>query len=437
MRINSFPSLQIAVYTRSMINEVLLQPKKNLTYRILHTADWHLGKLLGDQSRDEEHILFLDWLIGIIQDHGIDCVVIAGDVFDTASPSNLAQQRYFTFVSRLFALGTCQLVVTGGNHDSPAQLDAPRNVLKALNVHVFGGLTDPPENRLVVLPSVENPRIILGAIPFLRDRDVRTSRSGEQADDIRKALVEGIARCYRDTRDAAGKLNLDCPLVVTGHLTVMGGQACDSEREIHIGGLGSVGPDIFPPECSAVLLGHLHRPQGWQGKTLVRYSGSPIPLSFSESGDHKSVHVLDIQEDRVDSTLVPIPLFRPLVRMTLSAGQIEQELEDFQPPEAPLEPWVELTIQNTPFREQMVQEVQSLTETKPYRIMKILCHSTDQEPRSIPQSYPEDLMDKPLDIFLRVLDKNGITHPQEMEQLTIGFQKVLELIQQEGGVNEQ
>jgi len=107
----------------------MIPAKVEGTFRLLHTADWHLGKLLNEHSRDEEHARFLIWLLGIVEKHAVDAVILAGDVFDSANPPQSALERYFNFVSSLHRQGgDCSLVVIAGNHDSAAQLEAPKRV---------------------------------------------------------------------------------------------------------------------------------------------------------------------------------------------------------------------------------------------------------------------------------------------------------------------
>ena len=135
--------------------------------KILHTADWHLGKLLNDQSRDEEHRLFLDWLLDVVKDEEIGAVLVAGDIFDTANPPQSPLRRYYDFVSQLFTQGDCQLILIAGNHDSAAQLEAPKEVLNSLKTRVVGFLPENPADRILYLPDGKNPEVAIALIPFL------------------------------------------------------------------------------------------------------------------------------------------------------------------------------------------------------------------------------------------------------------------------------
>jgi len=147
--------------------------------KILHTSDWHIGRALYGRKRYEELEAFLNWLVGLIEDENIDVLLVAGDVFDNSTPGNHAQELYYRFLCRMAASSNRHVVVTAGNHDSPSFLNAPRELLKFLNVHVVGCASDPPADELIVInvPDRE-PRLIVCAIPYLRDREIRTAEAG-------------------------------------------------------------------------------------------------------------------------------------------------------------------------------------------------------------------------------------------------------------------
>src|SRR5438874_1538560 len=155
-------------------------------YRVLHSADWHLGKMLGEHSRQEEHQRFFTFLLRAIREQNVDLLVIAGDVFDSANPPQSAVAQYYDFLSALFRQGGCSAVIVAGNHDSPAHLEAPREVLKALGAHVIGSLPQVVEEVLVPLPNADSPQLVVASVPFLRDRDLRTGQSGQSAADIQR-----------------------------------------------------------------------------------------------------------------------------------------------------------------------------------------------------------------------------------------------------------
>ena len=247
-----------------------MSTKRPGAYRILHTSDWHLGKMLNEQTREPEQRLFLEWLLDRVVELEVDVVLVTGDVFDTGNPPQSAEALYYDFVATLHRRSRASLVVIAGNHDSVNQLEAPRQVLKALRTHVQGAVDASPEDRLLVLPSREDPKVAIALVPFLRERDLRHGTAGESESLVRAEMGDGIARIYRETAEAVAAAGLDCPVIATGHLTVAGASTSDSERKVHIGGLSAVGSTIFPDAFSYVALGHLHRPQSPDAAGRVR-----------------------------------------------------------------------------------------------------------------------------------------------------------------------
>ncbi len=411
--------------------------KSDDTLRVLHTADWHLGKTLNDQSRDEEHLLFLNWLLKIIDEGAVDVLVIAGDVFDSPNPPQLAQTRYYDFVSQLYKNTNCSLIVTAGNHDSPLQLEAPRQVLHALGAHVVGFLPENPASRLIVLPSPDNPRLVIAAIPFLRDRDLRKGYAGQDASDIQQALTAGIKRRYEETAEAAIKWSeKGVPVLATGHLTVMGASKSDSEREIHIGGLGDVGADVFPDIFSYVALGHLHRPQTPDNR--VCYSGSPIALSFSEANDTKEVQILDFANGTLkEHTPIPVPVFRKLAQIRTPWNDLSESISSFNPDTGNLETWVEVIVKDASLGEDINEVVQNLVAERNFQVLKVLRESVglpddiDIEGQSDDEAI-EKLLDNPKKVFNHRLKQESSLDKKEKKELKIAFAQLLELYETEG-----
>ncbi len=155
--------------------------------KLLHTSDWHIGRALYGRKRSEEFEAFLNWLAALIESEDIDVLLVAGDVFDNSTPSNYAQELYYRFLCRVAAAPNRHVVVTAGNHDSPTFLNAPRELLKFLNIHVVGCAAESPENEVIMIAGPDDePRLIVCAIPYLRDRDIRTAEAGESIEDKEK-----------------------------------------------------------------------------------------------------------------------------------------------------------------------------------------------------------------------------------------------------------
>jgi exonuclease SbcD len=406
-------------------------------FRILHTADWHLGKLLNDQSRDEEHARFLDWLLGAVAEHAVDAVVLAGDVFDTANPPQSAQRRYYNFVSKLHWQGGCSLVVIGGNHDSAAQLEAPKQVLRALDVHVAGGMAEEPAERILLLPDDKNPRVGIAMMPFLRDRDLRAGRAGESADEIRAALVAGIRARYEESAEAWRSVGAGCPAIATGHLTVVGAKSSDSEREIHIGGLGAVDSTSFPEDFAYVALGHLHRPQSVGKSGLVRYAGSPIPLSFSEAGDAKEVRLLDVAPGNLVQHGLPVPQFRRLAQIRTSSAEMEEALGEFDPGGGDLPAWVEVVVEDAIVEDDLADRARAVAEGRGFEVLKVVRARSGESFALSADGLADDeaiesLLDEPRQVFDRLLDEHSEQFDEsEREALGLAFDRLLELTQSE------
>lgn len=290
------------------------------------------------KSRQDEHEAFLTWLIETIEQEKIETLIVAGDIFDTATPPNYALELYYNFLTKISSL--CKnIIITAGNHDSVATLKAPKQLLKALNVHVITS-GDEDEDEVIALYDGEKLQGIVCAVPFLRDYVVRRSQSGETMSDKESALSEGIKEHYKRVYKRAKEISKDLPIIATGHLTTLGSKTSESEREIYIGGTLDVDSGFFK-DFDYVALGHLHINQR-VGSEHVRYSGSPIPLSFSESNSQKKVNIVEFVSGEVEVTELDIPLFRKLLVIRGDTPSVINELENIEDKES----WIEVHIRD-------------------------------------------------------------------------------------------
>ncbi|ELC0932540.1 exonuclease SbcCD subunit D C-terminal domain-containing protein [Pseudomonas aeruginosa] len=290
--------------------------------RVLHTSDWHIGRTLYGRKRYEEFEAFLTWLAETIQQNEIDALLVAGDVFDTSAPSNRAQELYYRFLCRVAASSCRHVVVVAGNHDSPSFLNAPKELLKALDVHVVGSSTESLEDEVLVLRNEQDaPELIVCAVPYLRDRDIRVAEAGESVEDKERKLIDGIRTHYAAVAALAEQkreeLGVDIPIVGTGHLFTAGGQTVDGDgvRELYVGTLAHVTAGIFPANFDYLALGHLHVPQKVNGSETIRYSGSPLPMGFGEAKQQKSVCQVEFHSTSASVQLVDVPMFQKLERV--------------------------------------------------------------------------------------------------------------------------
>lgn len=341
--------------------------------RILHTSDWHLGHLLYQQKRDEEHRMFLEWLLELIRIERVELLLVAGDIFDTGFPSNYALEMYYSFLARCGAAGCRQIVIVGGNHDSPATLSAPGQVLRALRVTVVGAIDqERPEQSLITAEDADGtPRAIICAVPYLRDRDAYMPKPAESADQRMSGIVEGTACWYRRMADLAlerrGQLGqIALPIILTGHLFAQGGLKSGSEREIYVGDLGTFPAARFPSEAAYIALGHLHRPQAVRGLEHVRYSGAPVPCSFDEAGQEKQVLIFDTSAPS-DILPVKVPVFRKLVKITGDIVQIEAALREI--PEGTPTTWVEVVYTGDSLLPDLQEQVDAIAGGLPFQVV--------------------------------------------------------------------
>ena len=277
--------------------------------RILHTADWHIGQRLHERSRLDEHEQFLDWLLETIHERKVELLLVSGDIFDTSLPSADATNLYYRFLYRLFNETDAYTVITAGNHDSARHLEAPREFLKMGRIHVVGLVTEAAECVFPFPP--DNPRVMVAAVPYLSETElphVSYETEIEKSERYRERLKSFYADCVVC-------MPAELPKILMGHLFVQGGKITDSERNIQIGGATAIHTSDFPDGVNYVALGHLHRPQTIKGTAYpIRYSGSPIPLRFNETGYSKKVYLLELSDDGslVRDEDIEIPVFKGL-----------------------------------------------------------------------------------------------------------------------------
>lgn len=315
--------------------------------KVLHTSDWHLGRTLYGRKRYDEFGAFLAWLAETIGREAVDVLLVAGDVFDTSTPSNRSQELYYRFLCRVAASACRHVVVTAGNHDSPSFLNAPRELLKALSVHVVGAATEKPDDEVLVLKDPQGePELIVCAVPYLRDRDIRLAEACESIQDKERKLIEGIRSHYGEVVDLAERkrreLAVRIPVIAVGHLFVAGGRTVDGDgvRELHVGSLAHVPEGIFPSGIDYLCLGHLHVPQKINGSEVRRYCGSPLPMGFGEAGRAKCVCLVEFAGTGISVRPIEVPVFQQLVRIEGGWETIADRLAALREAQSPA--WLEI-----------------------------------------------------------------------------------------------
>lgn len=413
--------------------------------RILHTSDWHLGRTLFGRKRHEEFAAFLDWLVALIEVEGVTALLVAGDVFDTTTPTHRAQELYYRFLCRVAASPCRHVVVVAGNHDSPTFLEAPKALLRVLDVHVIGSAAaDPAEEVLVLRDPSGAPELIVCAVPYLRDRDIRQAEAGEDSADKERKLMEGIRDHYASVTALAearrAELGADIPLVAMGHLFTAGGRTLEGDgvRELYVGSLAHVSPVIFPESLDYLALGHLHVPQRVGGAETRRYSGSPLPMGFGEARQEKSLCMVEWDKgnggrpgSRVH--IIPIPVFQPLERIQGDWDLLAKRLKELVAARSPT--WIEVIYEGetviSDLRERL-EALLALTEEAPTReetaprpeILRVRNNRIAQG--VLERMHEEEHLGElsAVEVFTRCLEA-GKVPPEQHPDLLLAYQEIL------------
>jgi exonuclease SbcD len=404
--------------------------------KILHTSDWHLGRSLYGRKRYREFAAFLDWLIDCIQTQQVDVLLVAGDVFDTATPSNRAQELYYRFLCKVAASCCRHVVVIGGNHDSPSFLNAPAELLRALDVHVVGAMTEHPEDEVIVLrDDQDRPEAIVCAVPYLRDRDVRTVRAGETIEEKGENLARGIRDHYHKILEIAECRRQDVapeiPLLVMGHLFTAGGSTVEGDgvRELYVGSLAHVGTDIFPASIDYLALGHLHTPQRVNRADHMRYSGAPIAMGFAEAIKQKKVILVDFAADReLVIREIPVPCFQPLERISGTLDEILARISELQTQQSTA--WLEIEYTGGEIIANLRELLDEVLTGSANEVLRI--QNRRVVDRVIGAINEEETLDdlNDHDVFVRCLDTHEVPEAERVELLAC-YQEIITSLTEE------
>lgn len=337
--------------------------------RILHTSDWHLGQNFYSKSRATEHEMFLEWLLETAQSHDVDAIIVAGDIFDTGQPPSYARELYNRFVVNLQQTG-CHLVIVAGNHDSVATLNESRDILAFLNTTVVASAGHAPQ---ILKKRDGTPGAVLCPVPFLRPRDIVQSTAGLSGGEKQQHLLQSITDYYHQQYDEACTLRgkLPIPVIATGHLTTVGASKSDAVRDIYIGTLDAFPAQNFPP-ADYIALGHIHRAQIIGGCDHIRYCGSPISLSFDETGKAKSVHLVSFIDGKLSAVeTLEVPFTQPLAVLKGDLASITAQLEQYRDAEINPPVWLDIEITTDDYLHDMQRKIQALTEDLPVEVLLV------------------------------------------------------------------
>ncbi|MEU6096776.1 exonuclease SbcCD subunit D [Streptomyces sp. NPDC047079] len=297
--------------------------------RLLHTSDWHLGRAFHRVNMLEAQAAFIDHLVTTVRERGVDAVAVSGDVYDRAVPPLAAIELFDDALHRLADLGVPTVMISG-NHDSARRLGVGAGLIGRAGIHLRTGPA--ACGTPVLLPDAHGDVAFYG-LPYLEPALVKDEFG------VRKATHESVLAAAMDrVRADLATRPPGTRSVVLAHAFVTGGEPSDSERDITVGGVAAVPAGVFAGVDYAAL-GHLHGSQTITER--VRYSGSPLPYSFSEADHRKSMWLVDLGADgSVTADRVACPLPRPLARIR---GSLEDLLADPEL-ERHTEAWVEATL---------------------------------------------------------------------------------------------
>ncbi len=399
--------------------------------KILHTADWHFGKHLHGYSLAEEMDLFVSWLMDLLQKEDIDILLISGDIFDISNPANTDKERYFSFLKRLREL-RIKTVITGGNHDSVSYLNASKNYLKYDDIFVVGGATEDLEDEIISF-EIKEEKVTICAVPFLRDKDLRNSISDQEFSSRHEAIQAGILNHYQNLLAIVQKKYPTIPSIAMGHLFAVGSTTSESERDIHIGNSGAVSSGVFQG-FDYVALGHIHKPQIINKNEMIRYSGSPIPLSFSEKKDDKQVVVISVENGKIqEPKVIKTPKFRQLKRFSGTFEEVLNKVNEFTN-SSPLSAFIELEIKEKEYDFEYIQQLNQLIENYNENNQNQIIHhkiTFERGSKNIDELFEEGTDIKDLDVKevfqKKIISEFKESNSKEINELEETFDELLEM----------
>ena len=398
--------------------------------KILHTSDWHIGKQLQKIDLTSEMELFFDWLVGIIQKEKIELLLVSGDVFDQSNPSQNSLTQYYDFLKRMVPF-KCKVVITGGNHDSASMLNAPKQILELVDVKVVGGAVENIKDLFFSFPNGKN-ELVVAAVPYLRDRDIRKAAPGESYADKIEQIREGLKAYFGEVNAYFQDNYTDAKFILMGHLYVQGAKNSDSERQIQIGNQAGVEQGIFGSVPNYVALGHIHKPYAVSKSNNIYYSGSPIGLSFSEKEDVKQVNIVDTSVKNVAVSILPVPKFRKVICFQGTFNEVANAVKAFKN-DCPLDAIAELVIKEPKETVGIIQNVEDLMLNHGIEGLVIAKRRTFFDEQLLGGSNVfssnEDVADfTPKQMFERRLELESTFDDDKKEQLRNAFNEIMETI---------
>lgn len=397
---------------------------------ILHTSDWHIGQYFYGYDRGHEHLAFFRWLKETINRHRVDALLVAGDVFDSPNPSAESQRLYYRFLREVTTENPeLQIIITAGNHDSAARLEAPNALLEEMRVDVRGIVPRNENNEtlynhlFVPLTKGDKTEAWCMAVPYLRQGDYPNAESYAQGV---KNMYTILHAALTDVKEAGQ------PIIVMGHLQATGSELSDNDRSERttVGGLDCVSPEVFGlDDILYTALGHLHKAQRVSGKENIRYSGSPLPMSFAEINYKQGVNLI-AWEGSEPAQITRIEFQPPVKLLSLPAtpkplSEVLEEITTLPDGEAtPTSPYLELKVLITEPEPSMRSQIEDALKHKAVRLTSAVPYRMKTDARTQTFSYEELKTISPMQMAEDVYaDRYGNPMPEKMKTL---LQNVIE-----------
>jgi len=407
--------------------------------KILHTADWHIGQLFYGYDRNYEHQQFLNWLIEVLGEQQIDLLLVSGDVFDLSNPAAASIKMFYTFLSRAIKVRPdLQIIIIAGNHDSATRMESPKPLLESSRIHIVGmterdsaGAID--YDKLIIPIRDTSGTVVLWciAIPFLRLGDYPVV-SGSNS-----SYTDGVSLLYKEVYELAlSRKETGQAILAMGHLHAMDAELSDhdiSERVI-MGGVECIPSSAFHHDICYTALGHIHKAQRIGGRENVRYSGSPVPMSFSEVNYKHQVITMELKDGKI-TTIEPIeiPVTIPLIRFPLKPKTLTEVLFELQhlpgSSENPhLAPYLEVRVLLEGPEPSLRHQIEKAIEGKYVRLAKIDVSyptGTIKDDETVTYDRLSEL--KPVDLFHKIYESKY--HTDTPEELISLFNQITQEVQ--------
>ncbi len=259
--------------------------------RLLHTSDWHVGKMIRGHSRADEHRAVLAEIVEIADRSKVDLIVVAGDLFETAAPTPEAESIVYQAFLQLAEVAP--LATIAGNHDNPRRLAAIAPLLSLGRVTLLAEARGPADGGVVSITADDTP-VDIAMLPFVSQRSI--VRADQLMNDAGYEHAQNYAdRMRRVLESLMAGFGPDAVNLVVGHAFVQGGATGGGERSAHLVEEYSVPAQAFGTTANYVALGHLHRAQKVPSPTAIHYCGSPLQLDFGEEAQTKQVNIVDLE----------------------------------------------------------------------------------------------------------------------------------------------